>query len=316
MSIILKNLTDQQFAEIIKSCLTWSEALTKCGLKIRNRQFERKMQKIDEEYKTHLPSCYGGLYSKIAKYTDEYYKELIENNTSWDDVLEKMKYTNIQLMNNVKKHLDSINIDYKHLSYPVRLNKYSKLEEVLVKNSHYPFGSMNKLKIRLINELNWEEKCSGCYKKTHITNWSGEIPIPLQVDHINGIHTDNRIENLRFLCGTCHSLTDNWCCNNKGKQNKPIVPITSVSKEPKEKKERRVYKCIDCDVKVSRKGNRCLVCDNKNRFIIASKNRPSLEQLKTDLQENGNNFCAVARIYKVSDNCIRKWIKKYELRDT
>ena len=100
--------------------------------------------------------------------------------------------------------------------------------------------------------------------------------------------------------------------NNK---NKPIVPIKVTPKEKKGRKERRVYKCIDCDVNVYSNGSRCTSCNNKNRFIIASKDRPSLEQLKKDLQDNGNNYCAVARIYKVSDNCIRKWIKKYELRD-
>lgn len=30
--------------------------------------------------------------------------------------------------------------------------------------------------------------------------------IPLELDHINGDRTDNRIENLRILCPNCHSL--------------------------------------------------------------------------------------------------------------
>ena len=44
------------------------------------------------------------------------------------------------------------------------------------------------------------------------------------VDHINGINNDNRIENLRFLCPNCHSLTDSY--NGKNKSHFPNVTVT------------------------------------------------------------------------------------------
>ena len=34
----------------------------------------------------------------------------------------------------------------------------------------------------------------------------------LHVDHKNGNHSDNRVENLRFLCPNCHQQTDTWGC--------------------------------------------------------------------------------------------------------
>lgn len=320
MSKILQNITDDEFEEIIKKSLNWNDALFNCGLKTRTRTFERRVQKIKEENKSHLPTFYGGLYSKITKYTNEYYKELIEKNNSWDDVLETLKYNHIQILGNIKKHLDNIGIDYNHLTYPTRLkvsNKY-KLNDILIEDSPHN-GSMSRIKMRLINELGWKHECSGCHKSTYTNGWVTDVPINLEVDHINGIHSDNRLENLRFLCPNCHSYTDTYKGKNmrttvENNKNKPIVPITVTPKELKSKKEEP--KCIDCNVKVSRKGNRCPKCNDNNKFIIASKDRPSLEQLKTDLQENGNNYCAVARIYKVSDNCIRKWIKKYELINT
>lgn len=37
----------------------------------------------------------------------------------------------------------------------------------------------------------------------------------LQLDHINGVRDDNRIENLRFLCPNCHSQTDTFAGRNK-----------------------------------------------------------------------------------------------------
>ena len=36
------------------------------------------------------------------------------------------------------------------------------------------------------------------------------LPIPLELDHINGNNGDNRLENLRLLCPNCHALTPTY----------------------------------------------------------------------------------------------------------
>lgn len=83
-------------------------------------------------------------------------------------------------------------------------------KDILVRNS--TFQSF-KLKKRLFKENLKKEKCELCgWAKLSIDG-----RIPLELDHINGDHHDNRIENLRVLCPNCHSLQPTHRGKNKKK---------------------------------------------------------------------------------------------------
>ena len=43
--------------------------------------------------------------------------------------------------------------------------------------------------------------------------WQG-TPMVLILDHINGIHNDNRLENLRFVCSNCDSQLPTYKARN------------------------------------------------------------------------------------------------------
>ena len=113
----------------------------------------------------------------------------------------------------IRKRCKELNIDCSHLStsHPTsRINPQKQdLKDILIKNSTY--NNRTALKKRLIDEHVLEYKCAICGNKGE---WNS-YPLTLQLDHINGINNDNRVQNLRFLCPNCHSQTSTFSGRNK-----------------------------------------------------------------------------------------------------
>jgi DNA-binding CsgD family transcriptional regulator len=72
------------------------------------------------------------------------------------------------------------------------------------------------LKGRLIGEGLKYEQCEQC----GITTWRGK-PLSMQLHHVNGDGTDNRLENLVLLCANCHSQTDTYGGRNGHRRRAP-----------------------------------------------------------------------------------------------
>lgn len=93
---------------------------------------------------------------------------------------------------------------------PAPDSRRKSLNLVLTPNSTYQSDRTRK---RLVEAGLKEERCEGC----GLAEWLNG-PIPLHLDHINGVHNDNRLENLRILCPNCHSLTPTW-----GNRKRPLA---------------------------------------------------------------------------------------------
>lgn len=146
-------------------------------------------------------------------------------------------------------------------------------------------------------------------------------PLVLEVDHRNSNWSDNRKENLRFLCPNCHSQEDSMAFVRK---HKPVCPKCGGKKQVKSqtcgpcsyKKTSAITEgssTCRCGNHKSKNASKCKACENRFRVLSGCtrkvKDRPSLQTLEEELSVS--NYLAVGRKYGVSDNTVRKWLKYY-----
>ena len=114
------------------------------------------------------------------------------------------------------------------------------------------------------------------------------------LDHINGIHTDNRLENLRWVCPNCNAQLETT--NGKNANRRP----------------KKIRQCPDCGARIYKTSTKCNNCENKKRRLEYQKKlKATIDRDTLKRLIRTTSFNKIGKMYGVSDNTIREWCKKY-----
>ena len=173
--------------------------------------------------------------NKIYKLSDEQFVELLKKSSTISEVLFKLGYTvkgNSWGYSLIKRRMTDLNLDYsifkgKQCMLVNKTVKSIKPEDILKENCKHQRTVLRRYIIKN-NLIPYKCAICGC------TTWQGRT-LSLELDHINGINNDNRLENLRFLCPNCHSQTSTYGSRNQ-QLNKSDYEISDELRDKVEKK--------------------------------------------------------------------------------
>ena len=220
----------------------------------------------------------------MKTWTDEQLVDAVKTSKKYIEVALKLGLTNLgSNYRTIQKYIKKLNLDTSHfMSRSQILQEARKSIKEISMEELFAINSIDRKHIKNIimrNKL-LPYKCNIC----DINTWQGQ-DLTLHLDHINGINNDNRLENLRFLCPNCHSLTDTYC--TKTKLNNKLTKVFN--------------KCIDCQSNITTNAKRCSSCNATAKEKISWPSDKELLQMV-----NETNYSKVAKILNVSANAIKK----------
>lgn len=231
------------------------------------------------------------------KWTDQQLIDAVKISFNFQDVSKLLGLSNFGANSKtIKKYIKLLNIDTSHFLTTSEMLKQARaasktkaltpLEDVFIENSSLDRKCIKRLIIEN-NLIPYE--CNLC----KIIQWNNK-PLSLHLDHINGINSDNRLENLRFLCPNCHSQTDTYC--GRKLKNITLAPNT----------------CQDCDKDIASDSTRCNPCNAIFRKGKISKiDWPSTNILIDMVNQYG--YRGTGKLLGVTDNSVKKRIRNYPL---
>jgi hypothetical protein len=151
-----------------------------------------------------------------------------------------------------------------------------------------------RLKERLYSAGLKQRQCELCGQGE---DWRGRR-LALILDHVNGVHDDNRLENLRIVCPNCNATLDTHCGRNArlGERSCEQCATTFRARHPRQR---------FCSRACSNRGGARAGPRPETRRV----ERPPLEQLLAEIAADG--WEATGRRHGVSGNAIRKWVRQY-----
>lgn len=211
--------------EQVNEARTWIELAQILGIHPRN---SRAMAPVQEYVKEHYPNNKLFRYGtrRYTKITDEEFSAIVGNTFSYRQLMEQSGYTVAGgTYKVVRDRIKRLGLSTDHfLGQAHNRGKISRnklpIENFLVNGRTI---SGNLLKKKLFEEGLKNKCCEWC----GLTEWRGQ-DAPLELDHVNGEHDDNRFENLRILCANCHAQT--LTASGKHKSRKTNCPVCNVPK--------------------------------------------------------------------------------------
>lgn len=206
--------TDEQLIAAVAASTCFKQVCDALGLWPGGgtyRTLERHIERLGIDA-THLARRMGPRRPKgrRRRFTDEELIDAVRESHSWSELSRRLGYQPSGGAHRyIKAYVIQRELDTSHftsqswakgLKFPGRRRR--SLEDMLVERSTASSSTVRK---RLIAEGIRPPKCEIC----GLEEWLGQ-PLRLELDHINGEHTDNRIENLRILCPNCHSQTETF----------------------------------------------------------------------------------------------------------
>ena len=226
---------------------------------------------------------------KNTTWTDKDLEYAVRDNLSLRQVILSLgQSTSSGSYKTIRAGISRLGLDTSHfVNRPPPVNRPS-LDEMLVNGSRC---NQRTVKKRLVDEGILEYKCSICGQEPE---WDGK-PLIMILDHINGTHADYRIENLRLVCPNCDTQLPTFC-RGSGQRKK------------------NVRRCVDCGTEISRRSTRCTSCAGIHRSQSGKLDKikwPNNEALLVIMEDLNWNYSAAGRQLGVSDNAVRKHMKKY-----
>lgn len=208
---------------------------------------------------------------------------------------------------------------YRDIAECIEMGQYIKLNDY-IQTVKYPKTSV--IREKLIIEGYKDAVCENCRRR----EWMN-VPIPLELHHIDGDHSNVSIDNFQLLCPNCHALTPNYRGRNIRQEQiqkigsaskEQIIEIVqgisqdnnqnSLSKTHESHKSSKRNHCIDCGKLIKMESKRCIECAHLHSRKCDRPDRDTLLSLILS-----KSFCAIARQYGVTDNTVRKWCQQYQL---